>query len=26
VKPEEVFQVLDERFGTPGLRDKDKKP
>ena len=25
VKPEEVFAVLDERFGTPGIRDKDKK-
>ena len=26
VKPEEVFAVLNDRFGTPGLRDKDKKP
>ncbi len=24
VKPEEVYAVLDYRFGTPGIRDKDK--
>ncbi len=24
VKPEEVYAVLEDRFGTPGLRDKDK--
>lgn len=24
VKPEEVYAVLNERFGTPGYRDKDK--
>ncbi len=24
VKPQEVFAVLDHRFGTPGIRDKDK--
>jgi len=24
IKPEEVYAVLDERFGTPGIRDKDK--
>lgn len=24
VKPDDVYAVLNERFGTPGLRDKDK--
>jgi len=24
IKPEEVYAVLDERFGAPGVRDKDK--
>lgn len=24
VKPEEVYATLNERFGTPGIRDKDK--
>ena len=25
ITPEEVFAVLDERFGTSGIRDKDKE-
>ena len=24
IEPEEVYAVLDERFGTPGIRDMDK--